>query len=92
MSQRRGIRVGVNTRTVTIPPVPETFQCINIQVDEDDYINVTSGDFLGIVTTRDAVLPVVGNVQGRLLFLPSEGPFVKTELNNDPGLTTILAM
>lgn len=39
---------------------PRSFQCITIALSKDEYIDVTSGDFLGVTMFRN-VLPVVGN-------------------------------
>ena len=79
----QGVRVGAIARTVTIPTSPLSFQCITIQLSPNDYMDVIAGDVIGVVTTRDAVLPVVGNSNGvRLLFSQSAAANVHVNTGN----------
>ena len=63
---------------MTVPEEPETFQCITIPLGQDEYMNITEGDVIGVLLTMDAVLPVVANFNQqdgrpapRLLFFQS---------------------
>ena len=56
---RNGVRVDEHVETVTIPETPENFQCIELSPDE--YMNISAGDFVGVLLVTDAVLPVIGN-------------------------------
>ena len=67
--QQNGVRVGTwckRGNSITIPQAPENFQCITIELSPEDYMNVSVGarDFIGVCTNLDAVLPVVGNIEG----------------------------
>jgi len=54
-------QVGRYLATLDIPRNPSTFQCEDLEMSKDDYINVTEGDFVGVTQFEDGVLPVVGN-------------------------------
>ena len=71
---QNGVRVGVYVETVTIPASPVNYQCITIELNPEDYMDVSAGDFIGVFTNRDGVLPVVGNFGALtgLLFVRSE--------------------
>ena len=56
-----GTQLAKRVATVTVPEEPETFQCITIPLGQDEYMNITEGDVIGVLLTRDAVLPVVAN-------------------------------
>lgn len=63
--QNGGLRlVGINTVTVNIPQQLHDFQCVSIGVLEGDYINVTTGDVLGITLFSNDLLPVLANDLG----------------------------
>ena len=80
---QNGVRVGTHVETVTIPETPESFQCIKIELSPDEYMNVSAGDFIGVLMNRDAVLPVVGNIEDSTLLFSPANLFVPTELNMD---------
>ena len=86
-----GTQLATQVATVTVPEEPETFQCITIPLGQDEYMNITEGDVIGVLLTRDAVLPVVANfnqqVQGgetppRLLFFQANLTMVTFQANN----------
>ena len=49
--------------SVDIPQKPDNFQCTSIELDQDEYTNITAGDFLGVRLSFAAVLPVVNSYQ-----------------------------
>jgi hypothetical protein len=63
-----GNRVARQVTTVSIPEEPEYFKCITIP--QDEFMNITEGDVIGVSLSMNALLPVVANLQGesRLLF------------------------
>ena len=76
---------------MTVPEEPETFQCITIPLGQDEYMNITEGDVIGVLLMMDAVLPVVAavnqQVQGgetlpRLLFFQANLTMVTFQANN----------
>ena len=75
---RNSVRVDEHVETVTIPETPENFQCITAELSPDEYMNVSTGDLVGVLLVMDAVLPVVGNTlndsTASLLYSVSIGP------------------
>ena len=62
-SPQRGVQVADHVVTINIPEEPEEFQCETITLDQDSYMNITEGDYLGVQLLFNRVLPVVGNSQ-----------------------------
>ena len=86
---QNGVRVGKRVETVAIPETPTSFQCITIELSPNDYMNVSAGDFMGVVLNRDAVLPVVGNTALRtslLFYIPSLLPITEVVTPNYSAL------
>ena len=50
-----------NVAVISIPQEPPNFRCVPVEISQDKFINVTAGDFLGVVLFRADVLPVVNN-------------------------------
>ena len=80
---QNGAQVGAHVETVTIPQAPESFQCITIELSPEDYMNVSVGDFIGVCTNIDAVLPVVGNIEGSTLLFSPAGLLMPNEVDMD---------
>ena len=92
-SPQRGVRVADHVVTVNIPEEPEEFQCETITLDQDSYMNITEGDYLGVQQLLNRVLPVVGNSQERtdtLVFRPFTS-ISPTEVNVRAPGTVILS-
>ena len=81
--------MGQNILVVTIP-IPEeleNFQCITLDPSEDEPLNVTEGDLLGVTLRQDLVLPVIANGPNqnpapRMLFM-QPSVFTVTEVDRD---------
>ena len=56
-----GTLVDSDMVTVAVSQFPEDFQCISIHLDQEEYVNITAGDFLGVYLFSGAVLPVINN-------------------------------
>ena len=82
--QRNGVLVGRHMETVAIPVSPENFQCIKIKLSPDEYMDVSAGDVIGVpLMNRDAVLPVVGNIENSTLLFSQVSLPVLNELDMD---------
>ena len=84
-------RISSYSATIDIPLQPNDFQCVNITVDPADYVDVQQGDFVGVYTFFDAVLPVVGitNDSSRVWFVPT-GMTIPTDIQpGTPGITSL---
>ena len=79
--------------TINIPEEPEEFQCETITLDQDSYMNIIEGDYLGVQQLFNRVLPVVGSSQEQmdtLVFRPFTS-FLQTTVDvQEPG-TIILS-
>ena len=65
-SPQRGVQVADHVVTINIPEEPEEFQCETITLDQDSYMNITEGDYLGVQLLFNRVLPVVGDSQEQM--------------------------
>ena len=68
-----GLRISSYLTTLSIPKLPAYFQCVNITVDPSDYVDVKQGDYIGVNTFNNSVLPVIANTAdgSRVFFLPA---------------------
>ena len=55
----QGEKVVGYVANVDIPQVPQRFQCINIELSQDEYMDVNAGDYLGVWMFPNNFLPVV---------------------------------
>lgn len=67
-----GTRVAFYEAYINIPLFPERFQCISIPLNQEEYVDVSAGDFLGVWMFPNAFLPVVKRTLDfrHLLFAP----------------------
>lgn len=67
-----GVKVASYEPSINIPSFPERFQCISIGLNQDDYMDVTAGDFLGVWLYPNLFLPMVKRTLDfrHLLFAP----------------------
>ena len=91
-SPQRGVQVADHVVTINIPEEPEEFQCETITLDQDSYMNITEGDYLGVQLLFNRVLPVVGSSRGRTdtVFSPFDS-IIPTEVNVKEVGTVILS-
>ena len=92
-ARRNGILVDSNVATVIIPQQPPDFQCVDIEISQDQFINVTAGDFLGVELSRD-VLPVVSNYRQpgpspTLIFTPNRVFSITMVTRNTSGVVDL---
>ena len=59
---------------VSIPQLPPRFQCISIELNRDEYMNVMAGDLVGVWLYQNTFIPVVKHTKDfrHLLFSPPE--------------------
>ena len=83
-----GSRISSYYSKLDIPQQPDDFQCVNINVDPTEYINVQQGDYIAVYTFNNSVLPVIANTAdgSRVYIFPNSLilPIVLQTLN--PGL------
>ena len=82
--------MGEYAASVSIPQVLQNFQCVRIPLLPRDYVNVEVGDVMGVALSRDATLPVVGNVNGQSQPTPQILRYLQSNLREviiEPGQT-----
>lgn len=58
-----------------------SFQCIRISLPPHDYISVEVGDVVGVALAHNAILPVVGNVNGQSQATPKVLRYLQSNLS-----------
>ena len=62
------VQEGKTTRTIRIPrrQPSNDFQCMDVELSEDEYISVMEGDLLGVyIPNNNDILPVVSNAESQ---------------------------
>ncbi len=95
-ARQNGVLIANYPVTITVPEPPPEFRCVRVEVNQEQFINVTAGDFLGVVLFQNAVLPVVNNYQQpgpapTIIFTPNT-LFAITEIRRQgtPGVVDII--